>query len=158
MSRPPTPTIEAGLAGSPRRFRQRLVRASKSPSLTRLHRRQTCNGGCRHGIALEVIKRSEAKRGFALLPSRWVVERFFAWATRFRRLIKDYERCAQTLADLHLIALVCIMLKNVANPAAGPRQLLFPLVRRSRTSYLLSANRLGISVAGNSTSTIWTAT
>src|SRR5271166_7009296 len=47
------------------------------------------------------------------------VERSFAWATRFRRLVKDYERCAQTLADLHLIAFVCIMLKNVAKLAAG---------------------------------------
>ena len=40
----------------------------------------------KHGIALEVIKLSEAKRGFVLLPRRWVVERSFAWATRFRRL------------------------------------------------------------------------
>lgn len=73
-----------------------------------------------HGIALEVIKLSEAKRGFVLLPRRWVVERSFAWATRFRRLVKDYERSAQTLADLHLIAFACIMLKNVAKLAAGP--------------------------------------
>ncbi len=71
------------------------------------------------GITLEVIKLPEAKRGFVLLPRRWVVERSFAWATRFRRLVKDYERCAQTLADLHLIAFVCIMLKNVAKLAAG---------------------------------------
>jgi transposase len=40
----------------------------------------------------------EAKRGFVLLPRRWVVERSFAWATRCRRLVKDYERYAQTLA------------------------------------------------------------
>jgi transposase len=72
-----------------------------------------------HGIALEVIKLPEAKRGFVLLPRRWVVERSFAWATRFRRLVKDYERCAQTLADLHLVAFACIMLKNVAKLAAG---------------------------------------
>jgi transposase len=73
-----------------------------------------------HGIRLEVVKLPEAKRGFILLPRRWVVERSFAWATRFRRLVKDYERCAQTLADLHLIAFVCIMLKNVARLAASP--------------------------------------
>ena len=72
------------------------------------------------GIALEVIKLPEAKRGFVLLPRRWVVERSFAWATRFRRLVKDYERCAQTLADLHLIAFVCIMLKNVLNLGFDP--------------------------------------
>lgn len=73
-----------------------------------------------NGIRLEVVKLPEAKRGFILLPRRWVVERSFAWATRFRRLVKDYERCAATLADLHLVAFVCIMLKNVARLAASP--------------------------------------
>ena len=42
-----------------------------------------------HGICLEVVKHEETKRGFVLLPRRWVVERDFAWASRFRRLAKD---------------------------------------------------------------------
>lgn len=67
-----------------------------------------------HGIKLQVVKLPDAKRGFILLPRRWVVERSFAWATRFRRLVKDYERTAETLAGLHLIAFASIMLKNVA--------------------------------------------
>jgi hypothetical protein len=46
-----------------------------------------------------------------------VVERSFAWATRFRRPVKDYERCAQILADLNLAAFACIILKNVAKLA-----------------------------------------
>jgi len=45
-----------------------------------------------HGIRLEVVKLPEAKRGFVLLPRRWLVERSFAWASRFRRLARDYER------------------------------------------------------------------
>ena len=45
-----------------------------------------------HGIQLEVVKLPEAKRGFVLLPRRWVVERSFAWLARFRRLARDYER------------------------------------------------------------------
>jgi transposase len=49
------------------------------------------------GIALHVVKLPQAKRGFVLLPRRWVVERSFAWATRCRRLVKDYERYAETL-------------------------------------------------------------
>jgi len=73
----------------------------------------------KHGIALEVVKLPQAKRGFVLLPRRWVVERSFAWATRFRRLVKDYERYAQTLAGLHVVAFACIMMKQAAAIAAG---------------------------------------
>ena len=73
-----------------------------------------------HGIELEVVKLPEARRGFVLLPRRWVVERSFAWTTRFRRLVKDYERYASTLADLHLVAFVCLMLRKAALLAGGP--------------------------------------
>jgi Transposase DDE domain len=50
------------------------------------------------------------KRGFVLLPRRWVVERSFAWAARFRRLARDYERLATTLAGYHWLAFVMLML------------------------------------------------
>jgi transposase len=72
-----------------------------------------------HGIAPEVVKLPEAKRGFVLLPRRWVVERSFAWATRCRWLVKDYERYATTLAGLHLVAFACFMLKQAAALAVG---------------------------------------
>jgi transposase len=72
------------------------------------------------GIELEVIKLSEAKRGFVLLPRRWVVERSLTWATRCRRLVKDYERYATTLASLHIVAFACLMLRQAAAIAAGP--------------------------------------
>ena len=80
---------------------------------------RVANAAAAHGITLEVIKLPEAKRGFVLLPRRWVVERSFAWATRFRRLVKDYERYAQTLAGLHVVAFACIMMKQAAAIAAG---------------------------------------
>lgn len=73
----------------------------------------------RHGIRLEVVKLPEAKKGFVLLPRRWVVERSFAWATRFRRLVKDYERYPATLEGLHIVAFVCIMLRKAAQLAIG---------------------------------------
>jgi len=57
-----------------------------------------------HGIRLEVVKLPMAKRGFVLLPRRWVVERSFAWMARFRRLARDYERLSETLAALHFVA------------------------------------------------------
>jgi transposase len=63
-----------------------------------------------HGIRLEVVKLPEAKRGFVLLPRRWVVERSFAWTTRFRRLIRDYERVSETFAGFHWVAFACLML------------------------------------------------
>ncbi len=66
-----------------------------------------------YGIHLEVVKLPEAKRGFVLLPRRWVVERGFAWAARFRRLARDYERLPQTLAGLHFIAFACLMLHRL---------------------------------------------
>lgn len=62
------------------------------------------------GITLEVIKLPEAKRGFVLLPRRWVVERSFAWKSRFRRLVRDYERLPETVRGLHLVAFVILML------------------------------------------------
>ena len=71
-----------------------------------------------HGIALEVVKLPEAKRGFVLLPRRWVVERAFAWMARFRRLARDYERLPTTLAGLHLVAFSVLLLRRAADFAA----------------------------------------
>lgn len=72
-----------------------------------------------HGIQLQVVKHTEAKRGFVLLPRRWVVERSFAWAARFRRLARDYERLAKTLAAFHFLAFACLMLANLFRLLAG---------------------------------------
>ena len=66
-----------------------------------------------HGIELEVVKHTEAKLGFILLPRRWVVERSLAWTARFRRLARDYERLSQTLAGFHYLAFVCLMLHRI---------------------------------------------
>lgn len=63
-----------------------------------------------HGITLEVVKHTEAKRGFVLLPRRWVVERSFGWLGRFRRLARDYERLAVTLAGWHWLAFLGLLL------------------------------------------------
>jgi transposase len=65
-----------------------------------------------HGMRLEIVRHEEAKRGFVLLPRRWVVERDFAWASRFRRLAKDYERLPATLAGLHFVVFACLFLQQ----------------------------------------------
>ena len=71
-----------------------------------------------HGMRLEVIKLEEAKRGFVLLPRRWVVERSLAWAARFRRLARDYERLATSLAGLHWLAFASLMLNSLFRQSA----------------------------------------
>jgi transposase len=67
-----------------------------------------------HGIQLQVVKLPEAKRGFVLLPRRWVAERSFGWIARFRRLARDYERLAETLAALHFVVFAVLMLVKAA--------------------------------------------
>ena len=64
------------------------------------------------GMELIVVKLSEAKKGFVLLPRRWVVERSFAWTARFRRLARDFERTPEILRGLHFVAFVMLMLQN----------------------------------------------
>jgi transposase len=71
-----------------------------------------------HGIQLVVIKLPEAKKGFVLLPRRWVVERSFAWASRFRRLAKDYERLPEVVAGLHFLAFLSLMLQRLVTVVA----------------------------------------
>ena len=74
---------------------------------------QPAQAATEHGLRREVVKHHEAKRGFILLPRRWVVERTFAWAARFRRLARDYERLDTTLAGYHWLALVTLMLHSL---------------------------------------------
>ncbi len=62
------------------------------------------------GIHLVVVQLEEAKRGFVLLPGRWVVERSFAWASRFRGLARDNERLPDPPAGLHWLACLMLML------------------------------------------------
>ena len=76
-----------------------------------------------NGIALLVVRAPEAKRGFVLLPHRWVAERSFAWLARFRRLARDYERPPQTVAGLHFVAVATLMLAKATA--------LFDLVRNT---------------------------
>ena len=73
---------------------------------------QPAQDAAQHGIQLEVVKLPDAKRGFVLLPRRWVVERSFGWLSRFRRLARDYERLPQTLAGLHFLAFALILLNR----------------------------------------------
>jgi transposase len=65
------------------------------------------------GIRLEVVKVPDAVRGFVLLPKRWIVERSLAWKSRFRRLVRDYERLPETVAGLHFAVFAILMLARL---------------------------------------------
>lgn len=76
---------------------------------------RAAHAAAEHEIELEVVKYAEAKKGFVLLPRRWVVERTFGWLGRHRRLARDYERLAKTLAGYHWIAYLGIMIERIFN-------------------------------------------
>lgn len=64
---------------------------------------------------LEIVKKKK-KKGFHVLPRRWVVERPFAWLTRFRRLSKDYEKQPSSSEAMVYIASIRLMLRRLCEP------------------------------------------
>ena len=68
-------------------------------------------------VNVEIVKRSDAAKGFVIVPRRWVVERTFAWLGRCRRLAKDWECLnGKVLAFLRL-ASIRLMVRKLSNPA-----------------------------------------
>jgi transposase len=79
---------------------------------------ETAADAAEHGVELIVVKHHEAKKGFVLLPRRWVVERTFGWLGRFRRLARDYERLPETLAAWHWVAVIALLLAQAGLQSA----------------------------------------
>lgn len=71
------------------------------------------------GIDLHIVRLPDAKKGFVLMPRRWVVERSFGWLNCFRRLTRDYERLPETLAGLHFVVFAMLMLNNMLPGASS---------------------------------------
>jgi transposase len=65
-------------------------------------------------LRLEIVKRSDDTKGFVVLPRRWVVERTFSWFGRNRRLAKDYENLAETLAAFITLAAIQLAIRRLA--------------------------------------------
>jgi putative transposase len=63
---------------------------------------------------LEIVKRSDAIKGFYVLPRRWVVERTFGWLGRHRRLSKDYEYLPETSENMIRVAMIKLMVRRLA--------------------------------------------
>ena len=68
-------------------------------------------------LRIEIVRRSDDVSGFQVQPRRWVVERTFSWFGRNRRLAKDYENLADTLAAFVTLAAIRIALKRLARLA-----------------------------------------
>ena len=70
------------------------------------------NSNC---LRLEIVKRSDAIKGFYVLPRRWVVERTFGWLGRHRRLSKDYEYLTETSENMIRVAMIKLMVRRLAS-------------------------------------------
>jgi putative transposase len=68
----------------------------------------------RRRITLEIVRRSDAQKGFVVLPKRWIVERTFGWFNRCRRLSKDYEYLTETSEAMIHVAMINLMVRRLA--------------------------------------------
>ena len=64
-------------------------------------------------IIVEIVKKPPEQVGFAVLPRRWVVERFFAWIIRNRRLAKDFEATINSAATFLYAAAVMLLVRRL---------------------------------------------
>ena len=66
---------------------------------------------------LEIVKRSDAAKGFVVLQKRWIVERTFGWLGRCRRLAKDFEGLTRTHLAFVQLAMIRLMMRRIARAA-----------------------------------------
>jgi putative transposase len=67
------------------------------------------------GWILEIVRRCDDVRGFAVLPHRWVVERTFGWLGRYRRLSKVYEELTETSESMIYLAMINLMTRRLSH-------------------------------------------
>ena len=67
-------------------------------------------------VKTEIVKRSDAAKGFVVLPKRWIVERSIAWLNRCRRLAKDWENLNLSALVFLRLAAIRLMLRKICNP------------------------------------------
>lgn len=111
-------TVTPANAGD--RFGGKACLAGKEPFLPRLEK-IWADGGytgdefigwCKErGWLLEIVPRTAP--GFEVLPKRWIVERTLAWLTKYRRLVKDYERLVQTSEAFIYTAMIHLMVRRL---------------------------------------------
>ena len=81
-------------------------------------------------IAVEIVRKSPDQVGFAVQPRRWVVERFFAWINRNRRLAKDFEA---TIASARAFLYAASVMSP--SPQIGPSRMTFETDSKSKRAF-----------------------
>jgi transposase len=71
-------------------------------------------------LTLEVVRKPDGQRGFAVLPRRWVVERTLSWLMRHRRLVRDYERLPESHETMVKWSMISLMVRRL-EPEPGRR-------------------------------------
>lgn len=67
-------------------------------------------------FVVEIVRRCDDQKGFVILPRRWIVERTFGWMTRWRRLVRDYEKRLDVSHAMIIVAMGGILLRRIAHP------------------------------------------
>jgi len=67
-------------------------------------------------FVIDVIRWSDGQKGFEVLPRRWVVERTFGWMTRWRRLVRDYEKRIDVSHAMILVPMCGLLIRRTAHP------------------------------------------
>lgn len=67
-------------------------------------------------FVVEVVRRSDAEPGFKVIPRRWVVERSIGWLTRYRRLVRDYERRLDVSEAMIFLAMGNLLIRRISHP------------------------------------------
>ena len=68
-------------------------------------------------LTIQIVRRPGDLHTFQVLPRRWVVERTFAWISKHRRTVRDYERLPASHEAMILWAMIALMTQRLARPA-----------------------------------------
>jgi transposase len=66
------------------------------------------------GVVIRLVRKEAGRRGFAVQPKRWIVERTFGWLNRYRRLCKDHERTTESSGAFVQVAMIHVMIRRLA--------------------------------------------
>ena len=105
--------------------KQILIELKKRTELITRLRKFFADGGYRGELVnwvknelhaeMEIVLTLGDKKGFQVLPKRWVIERTNAWVTRNRRMARDYERLTETSEAFIYILMIRLGLRRLTH-------------------------------------------